>query len=304
MIRQFIVGSFALFLGIVSSPAAAEPLRWKFEGGQELPYRLVQEMEMTLKAGPAGGTATETSQTMEMVWIVESVDDDGSARMKHDIRRVRMSMTAPQGQGYEFDTASEEPPEGLATLMAPVFEAMVEEDYKVTMSPRGEITDFEAPPALIEAVKNMPGGDRSGTTDQTIQLMALQTATLLPPKELAKGESWSTSGQASSQTTLPMFGAMMIETTYRYDGPREIDGRALEVFSPTLKLTTTTLEEESTLSASLKSNASSGEILFDRSAGRLETSTIEQVMDLQMKSGQSTIAGEVKQTATVTFGAP
>ena len=300
--RQF--ARFAvLVLSAYGTVVSAEPPRWEFEVGQELPYVIEQAMTMKLDGQQAGAAETTTKQTMEMVWVVESVAADGSARMKHDIRRVTMSMTSPGAQGYTLDTASDEPPEGLAALLAPVFNALVEHDYVVTMSPRGEFSDFQAPPELLEALNNSP---TSGplAVNSTVQLMALQIATRLPAEEVVAGESWSTAGSGGEAVRLPMFGPVLAEVTYKYAGESEEDGRAVAIFEPTVRLSAAEQPASESVSASFDSRAGAGETAFDRDAGRLARSEVRQLLAFEIKANDRPLTGDIDQTTRITFGRP
>ena len=48
----------------------------------------------------------------------------GDAVIEQKIDRIRMKMTAPGGQGFDYDTDSEEPAVGMAAMVAPAMEAM------------------------------------------------------------------------------------------------------------------------------------------------------------------------------------
>lgn len=281
-----------------SVASADEPLRFSFRVGQEVPYTLIQDMKMTMDAGPAGVMKTKTNQTIKMAWRVEEVKEDGSAVMTHDVQRVQMSLAGPLGQGYEFDTDSQQAPQGLAAMIAPIFKALVESDYKVTMTPRGEISDMVIPEAVMEALKNVPGAGGAAPNDESIKQMAMQVAIQLPKEALVDGKTWST----KVQTSAPMFGQQQVETTYEYEGTREKDGRKLEVFSPTVVVTTIAQDKEGNMSAKLDSGESSGEILFDREMGRLVSSQITQNLDIEIQAGVQTITGTIVQTATIKSG--
>jgi len=301
MIRSTLCSLVAL-QAIAITSIAAEPLVWKFKAGQEFRYQLVQDMVMDMNAGAAGEMRTETKQTIDMVWIVESVGEDGSARMKHDIQRVQMTMNAPLGQAYELDTASPDPPEGLAMTISPIFKAMVESDYHVTMTPQGEVKDFQAPKELAVAIQNIPGGGGMVNTDETLKLMAMQVALPLPPGPIEQGGAW-TSSYASSA---PMFGKQTVETTYTYQGPRQVGDKSLQVISPEIKLTAGGAGQGGGnvggMSGTLTSKSTNGEIFFDPTAGRLDHSQVKQETDMEMKAGATNLTATIQQTTTVQFG--
>ncbi|MEM9185732.1 MAG: DUF6263 family protein [Planctomycetota bacterium] len=275
-----------------------ETLRWKFGPGQVFTYQLVQETTNQLSAGDAGIIQTSTVQTIDMTWTVEEVKDDGSARIKHDIKRVQMSMQAPMNQGFQLDTASPEPPEGLATMLAPAFNALVEHGYTVTMAPTGELSDVSAHEELVAAIKRLPGAGGAATGEDAIKALALPIAVPLPTDPVEAGADWS---RTAGAVEVPMFGKMQVETSYTYKGPREAEGKSLAAIEPALTLNATGAEGGQ-MTGTVKTKSSSGEILFDRQAGRLEASTVLHTIDLSMTVGQNTISGTIDQTSKVKFG--
>ena len=290
---------FLLLITLLLTPhtaTAAEPLRWKFAAEQELPYRIVKTQQMEVDGGAAGTTKSELTQTIDMAWKVESVGDDGAARMTHDVTRVQVRMQGPYGTGYEFDTASEEPPADLAALVAPALKAMEENDYTVTITPRGEMTDLDAPADLIDALRRAPGGE--GANDYSVGMIARPIAIPLPEEAMNEGTEWS----QTSESVVPMFGRQEVVTTYRCAGPKLTGGRSLAVLTPTVTLTTAVGESAETITGTLKPKKSDGEILFDRGAGRLESSRVEQTLDAEIKTDQAMVTGVLKQSIIVTYG--
>src|SRR5262245_47781201 len=88
---------------------ADEPLRWKLKAGEKLATSMVQDMNMNMDAGPAGKLSTTAQQNMQMNWDVQKVNADGSAVVKQTIGRIRVKMTAPGGQGFDYDSNAEGP---------------------------------------------------------------------------------------------------------------------------------------------------------------------------------------------------
>lgn len=292
----------ALLIAAASTTASVAPaeetLRWKFEPGQELRYQVVQQTDTNMDAGPAGQITTGTTQTIDMVWKVEAVNDDGSARMRHEIERVQMSMTAPMNQGFAFDTASAEPPEGLATLLAPAFNALVESGYKVTVSPTGELSDIEASEELVQAIKNLPGAGGAGQGEDALKAMASPVAVPLPAEAVEPGAEWT---RSTGELAVPMFGKMQVETTFTYKGPRKMSGKPMQVLAPSININATA-PEGGPMSGSVKSRDTSGEVLFDPAAGRVEEASTRHTMDISITAGQNTISGTITQTAKIKYG--
>ncbi len=205
---------------------AAEPLQWKFQPGETTHYRLQQDSTSSI-AMEQGDVKTTMSQNIDLAWLVESVDEAGVAKVRQDIQRVRMKMTAPTGQEYAFDSNSEDRPQGFVAMMAPLFETMIAEDFVTTLSPRGEILDLDAPDKLLESLKHMPGG-AAGAGAEALRQLFRSGSFLLPEGPLEQGQTWTT----RFEMPMPMIGKQVVETTYKYLGDREVGGRAMAVFVP------------------------------------------------------------------------
>lgn len=291
MPRTFLLLTAVMIAFAAATTRAAEPLRWKFEAGENIGFRMTQQSKMKLNAPQGGSFETTTSQTADIVWNIEQVNADGSAKIRQNITRMQMSMAGPS-QNWRIDTASDEPPQGLAATLAPVFDALVDSDYVVTMSARGEITDVEAPEKLIEALKNMPGVPADGASDEMIRQMAKQSALTLPEGPLEEGDTWNT----SVTTNAPFLGDQKVETTYKYIGAREVEGNTMEVFEPSITMTAEEEGAQPAVQASLEVTDSSGEVLFNRDEGRLASSTMKQNMAIEVSTGGRTITGDIEQS--------
>jgi len=274
---------------------AAEPLLWKFVEGDSYHYQMIQDMKTTMNLGPGGETTSAVKQTIDMVWNVDSVDENGTAVLTQSINRVQLDITAP-GQGdVHFDTASEEPAQGFAAMLAPSLMAMTKTPLKVTMTSRGEITAVEIPEALLKAMSQGPGAALLGslaTEDGFKETLAQNSLTLPPADQLVEGHQWSTSFVMEN----PVAGKILTETTYQYQGSRDVEGQKLEVFVPTS--VTRFGDENLPNGASLRveNQETTGEILFNRSAGRLDSTSIHQRIDLVITVGGNEVNQHLDQT--------
>jgi hypothetical protein len=257
---------------------SAEPLRWKFEPGETLNYEMTQTMETTVAAGPAGDFTSGMKQIMDMKWHVDEVTPEGNAKMRQQIERVRLTMTMP-GQVTEYDSAGDEPPQGMVAMLAPLYDAMTSGEFTVTMTPRGEIVDAEVPPKLMEAMKNVPGADALGdlSTSEGMKQLLTHSALTLPEGELQSGETW----QSRVETKMP-FGKMEVVTTYEYVGTKDADGQTFEVIklSPEIK---NAGDDGAQMQLDVSEQKSDGEILFDRELGQMHSSHLQQTMQMEMK---------------------
>jgi len=284
--------SIVLFLfstaAISSAAHAADALAWKFKPGLTNRYRMKQETKVE-RTGAGGDATLESRMTLDMSWTVREVEADGSAVLEQTFTRMRMKMSTGAGQAAEIDSGSKEDPEGQAAMLAPLLKAVTSHSFTVTMTPRGEITEVNVPEALVEALKNQPGAAQMGelATEEGFEKLVRQAAFVLPEK-LEPGTQWSSKTEAS----MPGIGTQTAETTYRYEGPKDVEGKTLEVFVPkvTIKFTGGEIPVE------VARQESKGQILFNREAGRLESSHLKLDTEMKMTLGAEVATQTVEQT--------
>ena len=281
-----------VFFNCCTARADEAPLLWKFAAGDEHPYRMIQNMDMIMTP-PSGEIKTGVKQQIDMTWRIEAVDEAGAAVVTQRIVRVQMDMEAPGPMEIHYDTASEKAPTGFAAMLAPMFKAMSDSPFKWTMSPRGEISNVEIPPGVGEALKKLSGGAMMGdlTTDKGFKQMMQQQVLILPnPGELQPGYKWSTAAEMEN----PQFGTISTKMSYTYQGPRTVKGEEFEVFKPQLELQFG--EGKGGVSMDIFAQKTSGEVLFNRTAGRLESSTLNQETSMSIGVGDQNVEQKMVQT--------
>jgi len=274
--------------------AAEEPLLWKFKAGDEHHFRMTQNMDMGMILGTTDRKIeTNVKQVLDMTWKIEAVDDQGQATLVQSVDRVQMDMQAPGQQKMHYDTDADEAPSGFAAMLVPMFKAMTAEPFKMTITPRGEIKDFEIPAALAKAMAAIPGAAAMGEmfSDEGFKNMIQQSSLILPePKDLEPGHEWTTKLQMKNA----QLGMINTETTYGYLGSREVEGKPYEVFSVVMKMSFG--ESPGGVQVEITNHESSGEILFSREAGRLESSKMQQEMEMSITVGNQAMKQKMVQT--------
>ncbi|HEX3601627.1 MAG TPA: DUF6263 family protein [Lacipirellulaceae bacterium] len=289
---------FAAAAIVISSIAAAsnmaradEPLRWKFEVGEKLDYNMVQEMNMSAAGGPVGPMNTTMRQEMDMTWDVQGVDKKtGEAVIKQKFDRVKMKMQTPVG-GFEYDSKSEAAPTGLAAMIAPMYKAMTNGEFEITMTARGEVKDVKIPEDVVAALKSSPGAAAMGdiASAEGFKKMISQGALVLPEAAPKKGDTWTTKVEMNN----PAAGKQTVETTYRYEGTKDIDGTTYAVIKPQLKMdfekpAATAGQPAQQLSMKIADQSSDGEVLFNIAKGRLSSTNLQQKVSIDATvNGQS-----------------
>ena len=277
---------------LASNVSVAEPLAWKFAPGLTNRYRMTQDTRLTINSGAAGDAKTHQQLTIDISWTVEKVNDDGSAVLKQQIDRMRIKAETGESQVAEIDSASKENPQGQAATLAPLLKAITSQPFQVTMTPRGEIKNVEVPAAIVEALKNQPGAAQMGelATEEGFKKLVGQASFVLPEK-MEPGVQWT----AKTESQLPAVGTQTAITTYRYEGPKEIDGKLMEVFSAKLEVKFAGGQ----IPIEIANQESAGEIHFNREAGRLESSVIKQVTKLKLTVSDQTINQTIDQNVNM-----
>jgi hypothetical protein len=281
----------------VAPTRAAEPVVWKFKVGEGNQYRMTQKMTIDIQMGDGASETQDITNVIDMSWIAEAVNDDGSARLTQTIDRMQMTI-APKGRDkVEFDSETTDEPQGFAAMVAPLFRELSRAKFKLTMSPRGKVSDVEVPESLVAALAASPGAAAMGDLatakglEDTMSRMSLEM-----PETLETGTTW----RSTTETNNPALGKQTITISYKYVGPREKDGVTFEVFEPTLEIAfaggaaTATIEEQK----------SSGEVLFNRTAGRLESTKLDHTMKLTLVVGGQTLNQTLTQSTDMQWMPP
>jgi hypothetical protein len=286
-----------VWLACAPAPATAqEPLRWKFEQGEKLNYEMIQDMTVSMQGGPMGGQLeTKMIQHMDMTWDIQEVNDAGDATIRQKFNRVKMEMKSPFG-GFEYDSASEEAPAGLAATIAPMYKAMTEGEFVITMSDRGEVKDVKIPEEVVKAIQQSPGAAAMGelATDEGFKKMISQGALQLPEEAPQPGQKWSTKMEVKN----PMVGTQTVETTYQYEGTKEVDDATYALIRPQLAMA---FGEPAQPGVQMKigEQSSDGEILFNVEEGRLHTSTLNQNVTIDVTAGGQAMQQKIDQRIEV-----
>lgn len=282
-----------------TSSTLAEPLVWKFAEGDRHQYQMVQDMQMAMNLGIAGKVTAKVTQKLDVSWQIESIDEQGVAQLTQRITRAQMEVSAPGQVELKYDTASEEQPQGYAAMLAPTIEALRSSPVRAKMTPRGELYDIEIPDALITAMSRGSAGNMLGSlgTVEGYRSFLQQNSIVLPAEEnLTEGHEWSSVVDTESKAG----GRATTTTTYRYSGFREVDGRQFEVFEPTSQVEYSEPQDPEAAKIAVVGQESTGEILFDREAGRLESVQRGQQLELSVIVGGNESREELSQTITVT----
>jgi hypothetical protein len=280
--------------------AAAEELRWKFSVGEKLDYTMIQDMTMAASGAALGaaGQSTTMRQEMDMTWDVQGVNNEGEAVIKQKFDRVKMKMTGPNG-GFEYDSKSDAAPTGLGAMIAPMYKAMTQSEFEITMTARGEVKDVKIPEEVLTALQSSPGAAAMGdiATADGFKKMISQGALVLPKDAPKEGDSWQTKVEMAN----PAVGKQTVETTYSYKGTKDVEGTKYAVIKPELKMDfdAGAAKAAPQLSMKIADQSSDGEILFNIDKGRLYSTTLTQKVTIDATVAGQTIQQKIDQKIDV-----
>jgi hypothetical protein len=240
---------------------------------------MVHDLSVSSTVAALGPQSMSVQQELGMSWDIEDVNQEGNAVIRQQIRTVKMKMTVPPIGTIEYD--SEKAPVGPAAMLAPMYMALMKGAYVITMTPRGEIKDVKIPEEVLAALKNSPGAEALGemATEEGFKKIMSQGSLVLQENAPKEGEELITKVEVESEDV----GKQIVETIYKYQGSKDVDGVAHAVFQPTLKLN---LEGGQ---AKVAQQESGGEILFNVKEGRLASSKLEQHVTIEQSGGQTKI---------------
>jgi hypothetical protein len=278
--------SFFSLLMILSPGWADEPLRYKFMPGTTLKYVMTQGMKMQMELpAPAPSTTVTTQQLMWMDLITDDVDSAGAAKQRHVITRAQITSdsTGAQSQSSRYDSDDKEASPGpVSAMLKKTMEPMIGKAFSVAMNPRGEVGDIIAPAGFLDGLKGNPAAAMMGElgTEAGIKKLTTQAMIIFPESALVTGQTLET----PLEVKMP-FGTMKTTRVMTYAGPQ--DGM-LERFSLTTKTKFVPLEN-SPVKIEIVNEDSMGEILFDRGQGRLDSSRLQQTLEMKLTVGPQTI---------------
>ncbi len=149
----------ALTVGTANADPAGKVFRWKLTPGETLKFVMAQDMTQNIHVGEGKPpTAVSSKMAMDLVWKVESVDDQGVITSDQSFQRIEMKVQSAQGVIMEYDSASGKEPEGMAKMIAPMFEAMLKKPIRTMFTARGEVKKVKLPQGMVESLNKGVGG--------------------------------------------------------------------------------------------------------------------------------------------------
>jgi hypothetical protein len=260
---------------VALATAQAQELRYKFQAGTKTAYVIEQKQSMKMSA-MGQDMDMKNNMTMEFSMAVDSVDTaTGSAKVKYKFDRVKMSMEGGPF-GFEFDSKSEKEPEGpVASMVAPIFQALTGSEISMTVSSRGEISNVALPEKLKDAFANAGGGAGAGNpfSEEQLKQMMNQGVMVLPKEAPTKDTTWDN----KFEMKLGPMGTMKVVTKNTYAGKQGQFDKINQKIDMNLEA-----DPNAPMQIKMTTKESSGTVLFDNVKGRVHEVTNKSVNEMDM----------------------
>jgi hypothetical protein len=296
-LRWGLLGLGLVFAGTGGPAARGETLRWKFKVGETLHYTMDQKTLTTAKLPGAQEIKTTLNQTIEMTWAVKGVDEAGTAELVQTLERIRDQVEAPVGS-FTYDSKEPKEPEGLiAAARVPLFKALLGAPIAFKMSALGEPSNVRMPDKVAQALRDLgPATAGAGAmfSEEGLKEMITQASIIFPKDDVAEGKTWT----RQTKNVVPPIGTMVIDATYRYEGPAPNAGPDVVKIGLVTKVEIQPGEaaEPNASGLKIRSQKSQGTYIFDNAAGHILDSKMSEVIEVgaTLKVGQGAAAREME----------
>lgn len=188
---------------LADDPVTIKP---KYQPGQYLTTVQMDNKSVTKVGGQ--DIATDTKQTMEIVYDVAKPDDAGNVVIQMKFRRFAQTVNGPMGE-MSFDSAK--PDEGnqdLGKALLPLTKASI----KLTVGADGTVKEVSGLSEMWDKM-DLPAAAKAqmkqNLGDKMISGMIQQQTAALPSKPVSVGESW----KSEQEMAVPMLGQMKPDLT-------------------------------------------------------------------------------------------
>jgi hypothetical protein len=289
-------GCLAAALLFAGAAQAQTTLRYKFKAGEKKVYETTQKMTMKMNVnGMDVNIGMNTKMTMEQA--VTGTTADGKGKITQKFQRIAFDMTTPTANIQYDSEKNKNPDDPAGKIMAPMFNALVNGEFKLIMAPDGSISDMEIPESVTKAMQKLaqgPGGPGLGEMFSKEGLKKIFSQNVsFPTGPVEKGKSW----ESKTELKLP-FGKMEVATKYTYEGPTKEGSKTLEKIT-TSPTSTVTADPNAPITIAIKKQDAKGTILFDNEAGRMVQSNIESSMQMEITANGMTFTQNVQQTTNL-----
>jgi len=276
--------------------AQATTLRYKLKPSEMFRY-VVEKKTETHSTSPALARSVTTTQTYDVTWRVTGMNADGNALIKLTIDRIRFTEHEGFGGNVDFDSKKHAKPEGVPAVvrvLTNVLKAQAGAEFTFSMDPFGEVSNFNVPKKLADALKIVRGGQGIDSAESFRYLLASQGSVVLPKDSVFKGAGWS---EKTESAVSGGHAKLNVLTKATYQGELERQGQKFEEITLTPSSAAVERAPFSGLGQfTLKNHEGKGSVLFDNDHGRLVESHVTQTADMESGAPGQTVVWKVTQS--------
>lgn len=210
----------ALLLGALQDGKV--DLRWKFQKGQELRYRISQ-----LTTIDAAGLTVEQSMRTTYLYAVSEVDEKGTATLAVKYEAVAVKASGLQDLDFDSEKHKEVPADPTAQLVS----RLVGQSFTLKLGPSGKVLEVKGFDRILDALFKEGADDpqqalqrealKQAYSDESIQSMMQMMFMPLPETPVGTGDSWKT--ELAFQ--MPVAGKARLAGTSRLAGLERAEAR-------------------------------------------------------------------------------
>jgi hypothetical protein len=269
-------------------------LRYRWNKGETLRYRMTQQSTSTVSGLPGGMGDITIEQTTAQVYKVATKDvaPDGTTTIEQVIESVKMAMDSPMGK-MSFDSTQPAAAGGspMDDMLQKVLSPLAGAQLTLTLAPTGEVQKVEGMSKAVEKMfaslpqdpqmQGMLSGLKANLSDDGMKGMFSQAFTQLPAKSLKTGETW----KASFTIPNPAIGSM---TTVLVSTLQGLEGTGADQVATIATKLTITQDEGAKgqmpmgMTAKLGTATGDGEVLFDVAKGQTRKGVTRLTMPLMI----------------------
>jgi hypothetical protein len=286
-----------LALWFVPQAQAETLLRWKFTPGQTLRYEFRQSTRSET-TGAGKPTVVALEMTMQLAWMVEPSDDQGTGTINQTIEKLGISMQVDELPPIVYDSSSRTPPTGPAKEIADSVGVLIGAACKLKLSGRGELTSVEPSEPLRQAWEKAKAGNLF--TPEGLTRILRQSSIMLPEQAVEPGAKWD----ATDETASPL-GTLRLASQYEYLGKEEYVGQMRDKISAAtdIQLQANRTDLQGPV-ATLKESNQTGTLWFDSDAGHFVASEFQQRLVTERPYRDMTIRVRTSSTTAMKLVVP
>ncbi|MAG93272.1 MAG: hypothetical protein CMJ48_05930 [Planctomycetaceae bacterium] len=265
MFRMLAAGA-VLLLSLPQDMPAQVKLEPKYIEGSKttLDVETVTDQTLTL-----GGADVETGATTFMLMTVDvgKREADGTLPIRQQITQLQSEVSLPGGLKLMFDSGNPDKKADNPALevLMDVFRATLKGTVTKTLDKDNKVQSVSV---AKEAVENLDEQFKSQFDEEKLKAAAIQEQKVFPAEPVKVGDTWDRTEVA----TLSAGQSLTFESTYKYAGTVEKDGRTLDRIEQTIK--SVSLDQDANApgpariaNADVKIESGTATLLFDRKRG-------------------------------------